>query len=1429
MRDKNSRILGKQSEIILDQLEEIIYVSDLNSYDLLFLNETGCSVFGISKEESVKQKCYEIFQGLHKPCPFCTNLKLSEVTMTTWECFNQKVNRHYLVKDKLIRWDDKKARLEMAIDITEKEYVSIDLQRKLDIEERIIDYVTDVENNYNLREVMQPLLKTVADYYQADECFIIEINKRKEMALKTYEWSAKNKKMSYDIPLPASMNEFPYWTKLLYSEGPIVITDVISLAKKYNMEDNYFKSKNIFNVYRYPFQLNNSTYGYMGIFNVRANQENLMMLSTMSYFAKSRISKRKLIDDLDRMNSILAVSPGSAYQLTAHAPYHILYANDRFYEVRGYTRAQVKKELNNNAIGFFHPDDLKEIENNLEELFSRKNSSTVFTTRVVCRDGSIRWALSGCGIIDGPEGETLNVIEYDITEQKEIEQELKISEERFRIALSHSKINVWEYDIVNKTILQMGDQSGEISIKQENVPESCLKTGYVHPETADAFIELYDKIRAGEKVARATVKVMTKSGEYRWVKMVYTNVFDKDGKPIRAIGLSEDISSQFETEAQYQRELVFRDEVTPDLIASYKVNLTKDIVENYKIERSKEKKLNYEYTYEQLLQDAADRAVSKEEKQRILRKLEYGRVLQNYRDGKPSVFAEYRRVDNKGRISWVCMIINLLKEPGTGDIIGFVYIRNIDEKKKLELALKERADKDYMTGMYSKETTEFMVEKLLGPHRQENEYCALFMVDLDNFKYINDSLGHVYGDKVLGDLANAMSSCFDSQAILGRVGGDEFVAFLDKIPSGQWVEDMAEKLCNVLNLSYLEDENHIHISGSAGIAVAKAKDMDYRTLFQQADSAMYEAKQSGKNGYKIYNPDEIKNHKRDRRVVVRQPFTEGEVEIQRITLQAVKTFQIKDDLIEALESILELVGNYYQAQRTYYIEKGNNKGREEVLRVCEWCKEGEESKADIVNALRWEQIPEFFHHGSSGNSVPITSDSREIGYLCVERPKKYKRNMTLLYELVPFISCEVIRQSLKKHQEYLSYHDDLTGLYNRNSYILFLSQLEEEVLSSLGVISVDINGLKRLNQDFGHFYGDQMVRKVAEVLQKCCQNSRVFRLAGDEFLVFTQDIAYHTFVEQIQAAKNHLNRDGRELATFGFVWEKTNINVDVMVARSDELMRIEKQEYYQRSDDISKYHQPAIRDELLQSLKKGEYCIYLQPKADCNTGKIVGAEALIRRIDPDEGVIAPGKFIPLLEKNNLIHYIDLFVFRQVCATLKRWKEEGRPLIRISLNFSRSTMLQENLVTTMLNIQKEYEISSEFLEIEITESMGEMNQETLAVISGRIRKAHFRISLDDFGSKFSSLSIVSTMDFDVLKLDKSLVDDIVMNQKCQLIACHTVTLCKEMGIEIIAEGVETKEQWDMLRSITCDQVQGYLINKPLPVETFEKKYIDYSQV
>ena len=274
------------------------------------------------------------------------------------------------------------------------------------------------------------------------------------------------------------------------------------------------------------------------------------------------------------------------------------------------------------------------------------------------------------------------------------------------------------------------------------------------------------------------------------------------------------------------------------------------------------------------------------------------------------------------------------------------------------------------------------------------------------------------------------------------------------------------------------------------------------------------------------------------------------------------------------------------------------------------------------------------------------------------------------------------------------------------------------------------------------------------------------------------------------------------------------------------MMYTDKKEYYRSNPNSSRYRNYfddrldlKSLDHLLKAIEEERFCVYLQPKVLCSTQEIIGAEALVRYIGQDGTVEPPISFIPLLESAMTIKYVDFFVFEEVCRIIQDFIKSDSPVFPISVNFSRFTLVDAGFLKTIFSICDQYQVPRSLLEFEITESAENIDETFLDDMIRDIKKAGFSVAIDDFGVKYANLSLVLNSDIDTLKLDKSMIDSIESNEKAMMFIQALAYICKTLNISFIVEGVESQDQFEILKALRCEGIQGYLFGRPMPLSDF----------
>ena len=424
-----------------------------------------------------------------------------------------------------------------------------------------------------------------------------------------------------------------------------------------------------------------------------------------------------------------------------------------------------------------------------------------------------------------------------------------------------------------------------------------------------------------------------------------------------------------------------------------------------------------------------------------------------------------------------------------------------------------------------------------------------------------------------------------------------------------------------------------------------------------------------------------------------------------------------------------------------------------------------------------------------------------------------------------------------EQERYLATHDTLTGLYNKSHFAVKSAEIlkshpDEEWL----LLSSNIKDFKLINDLFGMEKGNEVLKMEAGLLKERCRDGIVYgRIGGDKFAVCMPKARFQEeyFTDAIQTMGQVFNNDLYHLHIYIGVYEITDINEDISIMCDKANFAIKTlNENYARS--IAYYNDTILNNTILekqlvgdfdQALKEKQFCMYLQPQMT-SEGKMLGAEALVRWQHPKRGLIFPGDFIEVFEKTGLIYRLDRFIWELAVQKLARWQQEGHSDLYISVNISTKDFYYMNVYETITALVEKYRIIPSTLKLEITETAIMTGTAGELDMIKQFRKYGFQVEIDDFGSGYSSFNTLKDMDVDVLKIDMGFLRTSKPEnlEKSMSILNMIISLSKTLGLSVVTEGVETKDQVVKLTQMGCRIYQGYYFSKPIPVEEFEKRYM-----
>lgn len=425
----------------------------------------------------------------------------------------------------------------------------------------------------------------------------------------------------------------------------------------------------------------------------------------------------------------------------------------------------------------------------------------------------------------------------------------------------------------------------------------------------------------------------------------------------------------------------------------------------------------------------------------------------------------------------------------------------------------------------------------------------------------------------------------------------------------------------------------------------------------------------------------------------------------------------------------------------------------------------------------------------------------------------------------------------KKRISALEYLDGLTGVYNRSAFISHAENvLRDNKTMPYTIICFDIINFRIINETYGHERSDEIIKAIAEACKEAFGHNEAYgRLTADVYVALVLDDGEEAerirFIEEQvkeRAERVYINhpiriKRGRcavdsSAETVNRMIDKANIARKYVNTNSNELL-------CQYSEELMTEARKAeeIESKMEGALFGGEFKPYLQPKYNMVENRCIGAEALVRWVRPDGTVVPPGDFIPLFEKNGFVEKVDFYMLEQICKYLRQMLDEGREVYTISVNQSRYLMNDPQYVNKVKKILLKYQIPIGLIELELTETVFFHEKERMINMMKELKKMNVNLSIDDFGSGYSSFNILKDVPFDVLKIDREFLTDSVHTKKGRWILQEIVEMAHGLGMSVICEGVETEEHIELLVSIHCHKAQGFYYSRPIPLEDFIEKY------
>ncbi len=489
----------------------------------------------------------------------------------------------------------------------------------------------------------------------------------------------------------------------------------------------------------------------------------------------------------------------------------------------------------------------------------------------------------------------------------------------------------------------------------------------------------------------------------------------------------------------------------------------------------------------------------------------------------------------------------------------------------------------------------------------------------------------------------------------------------------------------------------------------------------------------------------------------------------------------------------------------------------------------------------------YFAAGINSIAVlPLIVGGNGVGVIALYAEEKnffHADELKLLKELAENISYAVDNIEKQARLDYQAYYDEITGLANRRLFLDRVTQYVQTAASNehrIAVGLIDLERFKNINDSFGQATGDILLRQVAEwLIQNLGGANLVARVGADQFAMIIPIVKKDSNVgrlldKQMEALVNHpfkLNDGIFKISVKGGIamFPEDAGTADLLLKNAETALkkakiRGDRYLFFSRNMTEKVAVRLTMENQLRQALEKNEFVLHYQPKISLESGKLTGAEALIRWNDPRTGLVPPGQFISVLEETGLIYDVGRWALRNALETHLGWRKKGLPAPRIAVNVSPLQLRHRDFVSRIRSALSIDPSAAECLELEITESLIMEDVKHSITSLQAIREIGVTIAIDDFGTGYSSLSYLSKLPVDTLKIDRSFIIDMTKSPEGLSLVSTIIQLGQSMKLNIVAEGVETEEQLNLLRLLKCNEMQGFLFSRPIPADKFEAEYL-----
>ena len=801
-------------------------------------------------------------------------------------------------------------------------------------------------------------------------------------------------------------------------------------------------------------------------------------------------------------------------------------------------------------------------------------------------------------------------------------------------------------------------------------------------------------------------------------------------------------------------------------------------------------------------------------------------------------------------------------------------LHDITQEKNRERMLEERATRDPLTALFNDSYGRRLVNEYL---RDKDPFatCGMIVIDVDYFKYVNDSFGHLFGDRVLMELADLLRSIFDKKDILMRFGGDEFTVLVKDIGHTTLVRKAMQVVSSVRKLKF--EGRDYAMTCSAGVCYLPENENGYTfdQLFENADWALYQAKDNGKDQYVFC--DHLRRFEQTPDDLAPLDGIEARYLRNDLISTAFEVFEKMSAFPIAIKQLMEIIGRRFHLDRITVIRTDIQERT--TGRQYQWTSPFAPEVLEQRASFSKEDFVTLFHSYDEYQTCVLQADNMSmyspqaaallmqggaqtvlyaamycegrytgaISYVsCRERRYWNRQDRKELGEVTRIISAHLARtlaaNGPQRNPLDTVEYDSLTGLV---SFSRFRSDLERLIIggfmTSGYLLYLDLVGFKYFNQRYGYTRGDRFLKELCTfVIGELGDMEGVLfaRIVSDQFLLLLPHTGEH---DEVQARLEGLCRKFSALEADELEGYRPQLRIGVYQIEPDCVgasFAIDAANYARQRAAVTaggamgpvRFYDGELRrkralegtifNDINEALRERRFTICLQPKISLTEGTVVGAEALVRWRTKGGSLLTPDQFVPLCESVGLIKQLDFYVLDCVAEFLAKNERLGRRQVPISVNTSILHATDPDTAQRYRDILGAHGVDPRLVEIELTETATIEEYQEARRLFSELRELGMRTAIDDFGAGYSIFNSIISIPVDTMKLDRLFVEHCTTGEREIFFLQRIVEIIRGLGYRVVCEGVETQQQAEILRQAGCEEAQGFLFAKPLSIEDYE---------